>query len=587
MALCLCTVAGRADQSFPAEDWVEGPDPLASEHARRGGTFRVMAGPYPRSFNSYLHNSSTAYGIFGLLYESLLTREPLSMDSAPYLAESWTVSEDKRTFTFHIDPRAHWSDGRPITADDVVWTYETIMDPAHLTGVHKVSLERLNPPEALDERTVRFTAKEAHWGNLLYAGGMQILPRHALEGEDFNRLNFEFPVVSGPYAIDRVSEGTALRLRRRDDWWASDLPRSRGLYNFDVLDLRFFTDNDHAYDVFRRGETDMFMVNTAHVWVNQTSGERFDRNWVVKQSVHNHIPQGFQGWAMNMRREPFNDIRVRKALSHLLDRETMNRTLMHSLYSMTRSYFPDLYNAERPCENPEFPYDPDRARELLREAGWKPNPETGLLEKDGRPFVITFLSNAPFTEKFLNIYREDLLDAGIRLRIENKDWAAWSRDMDEFNYDMTWTAWGAGLYKDPESLWHSREAQRAGGNNITGFEHPEVDRLIEQQREILEPDVRHDIVREIDGILTEHVPYILLWGLDYARVLYWNRLGMPDHVFGKYGNDLSARMFWWADPFAEAELAEAQALGLSLPPRPAHIFFDQVFEHETLRPPEH
>jgi microcin C transport system substrate-binding protein len=581
--LCALVVV-QAETRFPGPDWEDAPNPLASTLAEPGGTLKLWAGQYPRSFNYYLENSVTAAGIFGLMYETLLDRAPLSMEAAPGLARSWSISEDKLTFTFHLDPDARWSDGRPVTAHDVAWTYRTIMDPAHLTGVHKVSLERLNPPEVIDDHTVRITAKEVHWGNLLYAGGFHILPQHAFEEVDFNRLNFEFPVVSGPYALDRVVEGVRVSLRKREDWWAGDRASAEGLLNFDILEMRFYADRDHAFDVFRRGEFDLFAVYTAHIWMNQTSGERFDRNWIVRQAVHNQAPRGFQGWAMNMRRPPFDDVRVRQALAHLLNREEMNRTLMHSQYALHQSYYEDLYGPDQPNTNPMFNFDKERARELLTEAGWIANPRTGRLEKDGHPFIITFLSNSSDADKFLNIYREDLRDVGILLNVDRKDWAAWTQDMDEFNFDMTWAAWGAGLYKDPEGQWHSREAQRNGGNNITGFMSEEVDALIEAQREMFDPEARHEIVRQIDAILTREVPYILLWNSDHTRLLYWNRFDMPAHVLGKYGREESARAFWWLDELADADLRQAMAENLSLPPRPAVVRFEDVFLMDTLQP---
>lgn len=585
LGVALCAAVTHAEQTFPGDDWEDRVNPLASPLAEPGGTFRFYAGQYPKSFNYYLENSVTAAGIFGLMYETLLDREPLSIDSAPALARRWTISDDKRTFTFHLDPDARWSDGKPITAEDVAWTYETIMDPEHLTGVHKVSLERLNPPEIVDDHTIRFTAKEVHWGNLLYAGSFHVLPKHAFADVDFNRLNFEFPVVSGPYEIASITDGSRIRLTRRDDWWAGGQVRTEGLLNFDELEMRFYPDRKDAFDVFRQGEFDLFAVYTAHLWVNQTDGERFAKNWIVKQSVHNQAPRGFQGWAMNMRRPPFDDVRVRKALAHLLNREKMNRTLMHDQYALHRSYYEDLYGPEHPNDRPLLGFDKDKARALLAEAGWEANPETGLLEKDGKPFEIVFLTNSSTADKFLNIYREDLKDVGIRLRIERKDWAAWGRDMDEFNYDMTWASWGAGLYKDPEGQWHSQEAERSGGNNITGFQSEEVDRLIEAQRTEFDPAVRNEMVRAIDAILTREVPYILLWNLDYTRLLYWNRFGTPDHVLGKYGREESARYYWWADPFAEADLKEAREHDQALPPQPAIVHFDDVFGSESLQPP--
>jgi len=156
-----------AEQTFPQPDWRDQLDPQADAYAEPGGKISTLAGQYPGSFNYYLDNTSTSASIFNLMYESLIASDGLTLESIPGIADRWTISDDKKTFTFHIDPNAKWSDGKRITADDIIWTYHTVMKPEHLTGPHKVSLERLDPPEKIDDETVRFHAKEVHWGNLL------------------------------------------------------------------------------------------------------------------------------------------------------------------------------------------------------------------------------------------------------------------------------------------------------------------------------------------------------------------------------------------------------------------------------------
>ncbi|HMO51702.1 MAG TPA: extracellular solute-binding protein [Kiritimatiellia bacterium] len=566
-----------AETTFPGPEWKDEPSPLASPHAVPGGEVSIYAHQYPQSFNYYLDNNSFNADLFGSLYESLLSIDGITADYAPGLASSWTISDDKRVFTFTIDERAVWSDGTPITAHDVVFTFETIRDPKNLTGPHKVGLDTFDTPEALDDRTVRFTAREVHWRNLGTAGGLLILPKHVMEGKDFNRIQFEFPVVSGPYRIGEISEGRFVKLERRDDWWGRELPRNQNAGNFQTLTYRFFTDTENAFESFRRGLIDVFPVYMARIWVNESTGPRFDQNWIVKQKVYNYNPIGFQGFAMNMRRPPFDDLRVRQALAYLLNREKMNSTIMYNQYFMHRSYFEDLYDQEHPCENPEFPFDKDRARALLEEAGWIANPRTGKLEKDGRPFVITFLTRDPSADKFLAIYGEDLKDVGIELRIDRKDWAAWTKDMDEFNYDMTWAAWGSGLFKDPESMWHSREADRPSGNNITGFRSEAVDGLIEKQKSVFDVRERNAILREIDAIITRDVPYVLLWNINYRRLLYWNKFGTPPQVLSKFGDERSAYALWWYDEDAAADLQEAMAENRGLPARPVEVRFDDAF----------
>jgi microcin C transport system substrate-binding protein len=278
---------------------------------------------------------------------------------------------------------------------------------------------------------------------------------------------------------------------------------------------------------------------------------------------------------MNLRREKFSDVRVRKALAHLLDRKRMNATLMFNQYELTASYFPDLYPEKNP--NALIEFDVEAARRLLNEAGWKIN-QTGNLAKGGQEFVINFLSRSATADRFLLIFREALDQVGIQLTINRKDWSAWAKDMDEYNFDMTWAAWGAGVFKDPESMWHSKHKSTPSGNNITGFSNPEVDAKIESIKDEFDVEKRHEVVKEIDAILAEEVPYILLWHTDVVRLLYWNKFGTPDHVLTKYGDESASEYLWWADPAMEADLDAARKSGEKLPGKPSVVEFDKVFE---------
>ena len=289
------------------------------------------------------------------------------------------------------------------------------MDPKHLTGPHKIDFERFHAPEIIDERTIRFRAREVHWKNLVSLGLFHVLPAHAFRERDFNKINFEFPVVSGPYAVQSVREGLALTLERRGDWWQRARPSTRGIANFDRLKFRFFTERENAFAEFKTGNLDFFPVFTASRWATETRGKAYDNNWIIKQEVYNHNPIGFQGFAMNLRRARFADRRVRLALAHLLDRERMNRAIMYESYFLHRCYFEDLYDEQTPCRGPDVRFDKDSARRLLDEAGWAVNDTTGLLEKSGQPFIIHFLTRSQASDKFLAIYREDLRDAGIQL----------------------------------------------------------------------------------------------------------------------------------------------------------------------------
>jgi len=553
------------------------PDPIASPDAYPGGKIRVFAGQYPKSLNYYLENSSFAAEIFGFFFESLLSIDPLTLKYRPNLADSWKISKDKKTFIFHINPRAKWSDGKPVTAKDVIWTYNTIMNPKNMTGAHKLNLARFYPPVEIDRLTVRFSAKTVHWKNLLTLAGFQVMPEHAYAGYDFNTINFSFPVVSGPYSLLRLEESRFIEIGKRNDWWQINAPENRGKYNFKKIVFKFFAERENAFEAFKKGEIDLFPVYTARLWVRETNGEDFISNRIIKQKIYNHRPVGFQGFAMNMRKFPFNDLAARKAMALLLDRDKMNRTLMYGQYFLHRSYYEDLYSDKNPCKNPLIRMNRKQAVRILSNAGWRANPKSGMLEKNGRPFSFKFLTRSAASEKFLSIYAQDLKDVGINLVIDKKDWAAWARDMDGFNFQMTWAAWGAGIFKDPEGMWASSEAKRKGGANITGFSDPRVDKLIEEQKTIFDVEKRNEICRKIDQIVFRAYPYVLLWNIDYTRLLYWNRFGMPDTVLSKYGDESDALVYWWVDEDADAALHDAIKDNLPLPARPYEVRFDEAF----------
>ena len=562
-----------------APDFSDRPDPIASENAVPGGSITYAAAAAPKSLNPYLDNNTFSYQVFGSLYESLLSSDPLTGDNAPGLARKWEVSEDKREFTFYLNPLARWSDGKPVTARDVLWTFNAVMSPSNQTGAAKVALQTFaaTPPEIIDDLTIKFTADEVHWRNLNAAGGFEIMPEHVFAGRDFNKTGSDFPVVSGPYRIAAFKEGVSLTLERRTNWWGRALDSSRGLYNFQRVTYRFFAEQDNAFDAFLAGEVDVFPVYRAAIWVNRTSGRKFDNNWIVKRRVANHHPVGFQGFAMNLRRAPFDDLRVRMAFAKLLDRRRLNETLMFNQYFLQRSYWENLYDASNECHNVSIDFDPAGAAALLDEAGWTLDPATGVRTNGARRLSFTFLTRDETSDKFLALYREDLRKAGVEMKIERKDWAAWTRDMDAFDFDMTWAAWSGGVNIDPEGMWASAEADREGGNNITGFKDAMVDKLIEAQREIFDLSERNEICRRIDGILTEQVPYILLWNVDSTRLLYWDKFGTPPTVLSKFGDERSLLAYWWYDEDSATDLAEAMETGDILPARPDIVEFDSAF----------
>jgi microcin C transport system substrate-binding protein len=563
---------------FPATNWVERPDPVASPHARKGGILRFNGSQAPKSFNEYVDNNTYTRMTFELMYECLLSTDPETLEFTPCIARRWSVSDDGTEFTFVLDTRARWSDGRPLTAADVKWTFDTVMDPKNLTGTWKTTLGAFDSPVIIDTHTVRLRKKpgsEKNWRDLLHCSFFPILPKHAFEGKDFNALNLLDAPVNGPYRLSRVEEQIETEYARVPDWWRVDHPSCRGMYNFDRILLRYYADNENAFEAFKKRTIDVYPVYTARIMHNETHGERFDKNWVLQRRVRNHKPLGFQGFAMNQRRFPFNDPAVRQAMSMLIDRETMNRTMMYGEYFLLRSYYPDLYDATHPCTNRLYRYDVEGAKKLLAAAGWTRDSK-GALVKNGRPLRFTFLSRSATDEKFLSLFNHALTQCGISMEIVRKDFAGWMRDMDDFAFDMTWSSWGASVFRNPETMFLSSEADRRGSNNLTGFKSAEVDRLIQAEKGMTTMAERMDAYRRIDALIHAQTPYAFLWQTAETRLLYWNKFGTPRTVLGRHTKEDGVLLYWWYDADRADELKRAMEQKSCLPSVPLRVEFDAV-----------
>ncbi len=548
-------------------------NPIADPHALKGGSINVYYGAFPKSFNYYLDNNTFTNLVYGLMYEPLIALHPANLEPSPDVAESWTISKDKKVFTFKIDPKARWSDGQPITAEDVAFTYDTIMDPRNLTSVTRVSLSRFEKPEILGPREIRFRAKTVHWENFIFFSGFFVLPKHVLQGQDFNKVNFDFPVVSGPYRLAQMNKGRDVILARRTDWWAADKPINRGMYNFDTIKFKTLQEQMAAFELFKKGEIDLFPVYISKRWHTETGGEKFQKNWIVKQRIFNESPASFQGFVMNMRRPLFQDVRVREAMALLINRPLMNQKLMYNEYFLLNSYIANAYPDRAAIKNPLTPYSPSKARALLKEAGWYKTDGDGWLVKDGKRFEFTFLMRDDSEEKFLTTYQEDLKALGIKMDLQLVSSSTWFKNMEKFDYDMTWASWQPSQFPDPEDTWYSKRADEPNSDNYPGYKNPEVDKLIAAQRTIFERARRDAIDRRIDKILYKSYSYALLWSIDNVRLLYWNKFGHPKTVLDKYDDESSAVSYWWYDPAKAARLRQAMAAGTALPAEPAAVRF--------------
>ena len=548
-------------------------DPIALENTTPGGTFSTWGGSFPKSLNMFLDYNSFSATVMGLLYEPLISLHSTDNRPVGVLAETWEIGEDGMTFTFKIREDAAWSDGKSITSADIQFFYDVILDPANLTSLFRVSLKRFERPVAVDEKTVQIKANTKHWNNFYQAGNMVAFPSHLWKGMDFNKINFDFPVVSGPYAIGEVKKGRSISLQRRHDWWGRSNRYNLGKYNFGKIVYRSMTDRNKALEAFKKGIFDAYPIYTSSIWMKKTEFEQVQKGWVVRQAVYNQEPKGYQGLAINLRNPKFKDIRVRQALGYLLNREAMNEKFMYNQYFLLNSFYPDLYPGNTNPEREVTPFDPEKARELLSDVGWTVN-DLGKLEKDGKPFEITFLSAAE-DFRHLNLYIEDLKAVGILAKIEKINRSTLTKRIDSFDFEIFWTAWGASRLRDPESAWHSSTAEQKASQNYTGVKDEEVDRLIELQKVEYDMDKRIEILKQIDNRLAEIIPYLFLWQADHGRILYWNKYRTPEYVFDKFGQEDSIITYWSEDPELVEALDQAKKENKSLAKKPFKVVYQE------------
>ena len=322
-------------------------DPIASKDARPCGTITLWGSAMPKSFNMWEDYNSFSAELMGMMFEPLVSLHSTEDREVGILADSWNVSEDGKTFTFHVDSRAKWSDGKAVTAEDVQFYYDVIMDEKNLTPIFKVGLSRFDRPEVVDSLTIKMTAKESHWGNFWEAAGMLAFPKHVWVGKDFNQIRYEFPVVSGPYKIKTFREDRYVELARRADWWGFKKNWNRGKYNFEKIRYRFMNDQTKALEAFKKQDINAYAIYTSSIWMKQTDFDAIQKGWAVKQRIFNKEPIGFQGMAINLRKPQFQDVRVRRALNMLLNREAMNEKYMYNQYFLRKVHVQPVLLAQQ------------------------------------------------------------------------------------------------------------------------------------------------------------------------------------------------------------------------------------------------
>ncbi len=528
------------------------------------------------SFNNFILKGDAAQGL-EYLFDSLMTRAVDEPDAVyGLIAESADLAPDKMSVVFKLRPEAQFADGTPVTADDVVFSFDTLKSKGHPN--YQLTLRDVEKAEAVDPHTVRYTFK----GNLvrdlpLVVAELPVLSKAFYTAHPFDQNSLEKPLASGPYAITDYKPGTYVTYKRRPDYWAKDLPVNRGRFNFDELRYEYYRDRTLELEGLKAGNFDYREEFTSIDWATAYNIPSVKEGRLVRETIPDGRPSGAQGFFINMRRDKFKDPRVRKALDLAFDFEWSNKNLFFELYTRTQSYFENSdmkavgppsaeelvllepYRKQLPPEVFGEPYTPPvtdgsgrnrdnlkKAHELLVAAGYGAG---------GKPLDIEILSFESGFERIILPYVANLKRVGINASLRMIDPAQYERRIKSFDFDMAIQRYSLRLTPGVEvkSYWGSDAAKMDGSFNLSGISDPVVDALMTK---MIEAKTRADLTiaaRALDRVLRAGNYWVPQWYKPVHTVAYWNKYSRPA-VMPKY--DEGVIDTWWFDPDKAAKLKQ-------------------------------
>jgi peptide/nickel transport system substrate-binding protein len=537
--------------------------PYAEPNAPKGGRLTVGVQGTFDSLNPFnVKAGSAAQGIQGNVYQGLMQRsfdEPFTLYGL--IARSIETDEARSFITFHLDPRAHFSDGTPITSADVVFSFDLLKNKGR--PQQRAAFSLVNAVTAPDEHTVTYDLSGVGDRELpLILAITPVLPKHATDVERFGESTLQAPVGSGPYKIAEVKVGERIVLKRDPNYWGRDLPIQKGLHNFDEIDVDYFRDANSLFESFKAGLIDYRDENNTTRWTTGYDFPAIRDGRVVTEALPTGVPNGMEGFAFNLRRPLFRDVRVREALGIMFDFEWLNASFFSGLYTRTKSFFDDseLASTGRPASEAErallapFPgvvrgdilegtwrppktdgsgRDREQAKKaiaLLSQAGW--HMADGTLRKDGEPFAFEIMVSDRGQERLALIYAEELARIGIAARVRLVDEVQYQRRRQKFDFDMVIGVWAASASPGNEqrNRWSSASADQESSFNLAGAKSPAIDALIQA---MLAAKTREDFVtavRAYDRVLLSGFYIVPLYHAQKQWTAHWTRIARPSNI---------------------------------------------------------
>lgn len=523
----------------------EGSGPMrGNPNAPQGGTFNFSIGLEPSTLNPITGTDLYNQAVQSYVLDSLMGRDPETHEWLPGLAEKAEISPDGKTFTFWIRKNAKFHDGHPLTAEDVKFSFDVVFDPKYNAAHMRPYFENVDKAEIIDPYTVKFTVKEKYFRNFDTLCSMAILPKHFYGDAEAGIKKNKTIMGSGSYKLEKYDQGQSIVFVRNKEWWGNDLPQHKGQSNFERVRMRFIKDENIVLETLKKGDLDFYDDFKPEAYTVKATGPEWGKT-AFKEKVENLSPKdyGYIGW--NLERPLFKDREVRHALAMLVNRPEMIHKFRFdmSLPATGPTYQQSDY--ADPNVKP-VPYDPKKAVEILKKAGWTDSDKDGVLDKtvDGKKvdFRFTLYYGNKDTEKYWVMYQGDLKRVGIDMQLQLIEWNAMMKAVDEHNFDAITMRWGSGgIDWDPKQVWHSASAAK-GGSNFISYKNPEVDKLIDEARQELDKAKRVKILRKVYAMIAADYPYAFLFNERYVLYAHSNKVKMVKPTYKYTIGD----GFWWA-----------------------------------------
>jgi len=444
----------------------------------------------------------------------------------PWLAESYEVSKDGLEYIVKLREGICFSDGVPITADDVLFTYETIMNPGVDAATQRIFYQNFKEVKKIDDRTIKFTLNEVYWKTFEAIGLFEVLPKHIYKydsAEQFNKRRSE-PFGSGPYVFERWDSGQQLVLKRNENYWGNK-PK------INKIVFRFITNETASLQALRSNDVD-YMIPTSDQYSALAKDKEFNEKFHVLRYWAPGVPVFFIAW--NEETPFFKDVRVRKAMTHIVDRETIAKYLMKGEVEIATGPF-YIYGRQNDPNVKPWPYDLKKAGQLLDEAGWIDHNGDGIRDKDGVPFKFKFAYSTGqlLYEQLAKLLKEAGAQVGIDITPDPYEWSVFIERYQTHQFEALCIGSGGTIEFDPYQYFHSSQIANRG-DNVTSYNNPEVDKLLDEARRTIDENKRYELYHKFHRILHEEEPFTFLFMRPERRFLDKRFENVKIHKLGLY-----------------------------------------------------